>query len=279
MLFPKFRSILMIPAIKVELYSKGSDSEADLLIIDFEDSISLNEKEKAREAFLTNKQQIAQSNGYSFRINSLNSTLGLEDLLFLINNKIDVEYLMLPKIHDSFELFLIRSIFCTSGLNQPKLIASIEDAEGATNLDAIAKFSDALVFGAADFALDLGLMTHVNNFLHIRQMIVLHASKYRIPAIDSPTFAVRDLNKLSDDCIQSKMIGFSGKAAISKGQVDTINQAYQHTPDELNWAQNVLGIVHKTSTISTINQQMVGTPFYNLAKLMITNEKENKNAN
>jgi citrate lyase beta subunit len=271
MIFPNSRSILITPALKIELYNKAVECQADLFMIDFEDSIPLNRKDESRKLFLKNMCRIPDTSGYSFRINSLNSTEGLKDLLFLTENSINVNYLLVSKITSSHELRLIKDVFESANSRQPKLISLIENSIAVSNLDDIARSSDALLFGGADFALDFGLPINECNQLHARQMVALYANKYRIPAIDTPTFVVHDLEQLSSDCLQSKMLGFSGKLTISKGQVAIINQIYQYSQDEVNWARSILGADPKNSSIAVVNKQMVGTPFYDLAKSIISN--------
>jgi citrate lyase beta subunit len=139
MIFPNSRSILITPALKVDLYNKGDSCEADLFVIDFEDSIHLSQKIEARQVFLKNMHLITRTKGYSFRINSLNSVDGIRDILFLTDNVINVHYLMVSKVTTGLELSMIKEVFISAGMRTPKLISLIENSGAIINLDYIAK--------------------------------------------------------------------------------------------------------------------------------------------
>jgi citrate lyase beta subunit len=275
MLFPNFRSILISSALKIDLYNKGSASNADIFMIDFEDSVSMKDKNNARHEFLVNKNQIKTNCGYNFRINCIHSIDGIRDIMFLIDNSINVNYILVSKASSSIDLKLIKNLFVSASVKPPKLISLIETAEAMINIDDIAKYSDALLFGSADLSLELGLPpTFINNLAYYRQQVVLCACKYKIPAIDTPTFMLRNKETLTMDVLESKQIGFSGKLAISKSQVEIINEMYQYDSNDIEWANSISHIDNNITGILSVKDIMVGNPFYKLAQKIVTTSKK-----
>ncbi len=275
MLFPNFRSVLISSALKIDLYNKGSASNADIFMIDFEDSVSMKNKNDARHEFLVNKNQIKTDCGYNFRINCIHSIDGIRDIMFLIDNSINVNYILVSKASSSIDLKLIKNLFVSASIKPPKLISLIETAEAMVNIDDIAKDSDALLFGSADLSLELGLPpTFINNLAYYRQQVVLCACKYKIPAIDTPTFMLRNKETLTMDVLESKQMGFSGKLAISKAQVEIINEMYQYDSNDIEWANSISHIDNNITGILSVKDIMVGNPFYKLAQKIVTTSKK-----
>ena len=160
-------------------------------------------------------------------------------------------------------------------ISESKLISLIETAEAMINIDDIAKYSDALLFGSADLSLELGLPpTFINNLAYYRQQVVLCACKYKIPAIDTPTFMLRNKETLTMDVLESKQIGFSGKLAISKSQVEIINEMYQYDSNDVEWANSISHIDNNITGILSVKDIMVGNPFYKLAQKIVTTSKK-----
>src|SRR5690625_7379098 len=98
------RSFLFVPADQARMFAKASETEADALIIDLEDSVALESKQKAREVVQQSLQQPRTDQQKWFvRINDFDTDLYLDDLaavmrwrpdgivLLKVNGQADIE--------------------------------------------------------------------------------------------------------------------------------------------------------------------------------------------
>src|SRR5690625_6952931 len=93
------RSFLFVPGDNERMFSKASATEADALILDLEDSVSLAAKENARKVVQQSLQQTKQNNQKWFvRINDFDTHLYLDDLAAVMPYRPDG--IVLPKVKD-----------------------------------------------------------------------------------------------------------------------------------------------------------------------------------
>ena len=96
------------------------------------------------------------------------------------------------------------------------------------------------MFGAADYAADLGQQVGVYRPGYARGVLVNAAASGGIVAIDSPFFAVDRPDELRDEAGHGRAMGFHGMAAIHPAQVDIINDVYQPSEQERAQAARIL---------------------------------------
>ena len=128
-----------------------------------------------------------------------------------------------------------------------RLVPSIESAQGLLEAHAIAASSErvvALLFGAEDFARDLGLPTaregEAAELVYARSAIVVAAVAARRQAIDGIWPDVADNDGLRRDAVQARRLGFSGKSLIHPGQIETINDVFSPSAAEVSHARRVI---------------------------------------
>jgi citrate lyase subunit beta/citryl-CoA lyase len=128
-----------------------------------------------------------------------------------------------------------------------RYIVAIESPRGLLNAAAIATASPrvaALMFGAEDFGLELGLPTlregEASELLYARSALVVAAAAASVQAIDGVWPDISDAEGLAADCRRSRRLGFTGKSLIHPGQIETINAAFSPTAAEVDYARRVV---------------------------------------
>ncbi|PZW62990.1 (S)-citramalyl-CoA lyase [Pseudomonas sp. URMO17WK12:I6] len=254
----RMRSALFTPATHPERFAKAEEVDADFLIIDLEDAIAPKDKKSARAtAFATLNAAKEARFPCIIRINGLDTSAGLCDVLELLESPVQPEFLLLPKTESVAHLQIVDRLLSEKGLST-RLIGLIESAVGLKVVADIAHATPrlaALMFGAADLAADLGCGPFAANLTFARVSLVSACATAAIAAIDSPFFDIRDLAGLERAALQAADMGFAGKAAIHPNQIAAINQAFTPTVDEIAAARAIL--IENCRGVGQVNGVMV----------------------
>jgi citrate lyase beta subunit len=236
------RSWLFTPGSRPDRFEKALGSGTDAVILDLEDAVAEDRKLQARAdvaAFVAGRAPSTQK--IAVRINPLGRAVGLEDLAALARLPRGVDYILVPKAEEPAELALAARVLDETG-SPARLTALVESARGVARAPQIAAAPrlDALVFGAADYAADLGQQVGAFRPDFARASIVNAAAAGGVAAIDSPFFAIDDAAALAAECGQARELGFHGKAAIHPSQLSAIAEAFDPTQAELALAERIL---------------------------------------
>ena len=237
-----WKSLLFVPGARPDRFAKALEAGAAAVIFDLEDSVPEAGKAEARAA-LAGFLAAGRSGGPGrvVRINRLERAEGQADLAALAG--LDLDAVMLPKVETAAPLAEAAAALEKAG-SRASLIALIESARGVARIedvvDAAPERLGALMFGAADYAADLGLQVGGRRADFARDRIVNAAAMRGLAAIDSPFFDVADAAALAEDCATARAMGFSGKTAIHPSQVGPINAAFTPSEAERTLAQRVL---------------------------------------
>lgn len=163
------RCQLFGPGSRPELFEKLATSEADVVNIDLEDSVSPNDKAAARANTIKAINEIDWGKKtLSVRINGLDTEFWYRDVVDLVeqtNGRLDL--IMIPKAGVAADLYAVDALVSSIELakaSEKKIgfEAIIETALGFSNVHAIAASSkrlQSLHLGAADFAASMGMQT------------------------------------------------------------------------------------------------------------------------
>jgi citrate lyase subunit beta / citryl-CoA lyase len=128
-----------------------------------------------------------------------------------------------------------------------RIVAAIESANSLLAAPAIATAHPrmlGLIFGAEDYALDLGLGAErrgeARDLLYPRSAIVVAAAASKILSIDGVFPNLDDDEGLERDILQSRRLGFDAKSTFNPRQVELINRIFSPAPDELEYARKVV---------------------------------------
>jgi citrate lyase subunit beta/citryl-CoA lyase len=263
------RSQLYVPAISEKMIRKSTEIPADSIIFDLEDSVPLDEKQKAREilSMMLNSLDWGKRE-LGVRINPLYSSESLYDLLSLLKlEKISV--ILIPKAEGD-----LSHIYKLTGKN---IIPIIETVKGLLKIEDIVRSEgvNGITYGIADFALSAGgnVKFYESNY-YIKTKIVVTAKAYDVDPIDKVFFDLKDSEGFRKECVEAKNLGYEGKQVIHPTQVEIANSIFSPSDEEIRWAKNVIEAYEKAVKEGRgairLNDQLIDAVHYRLAKKIIS---------
>ena len=258
------RSILSVPGHVQKMHAKAADSDADVVMLDLEDSVPLDQKEPARDQVIRTLHESNWSQKtVTVRINALDTPFGYRDLLEVAESAGDIiDAIVIPKVntasHIHFANHLLNGIEMSKNLGRTiRLEASIETAEGLLNVARIAAASPrilTLVFGIADYSASVGarlvsISGHGENeedlypghrWHYPLSRMVMAAKAHGAMAIDAPYGNFKDDAGLRRAAVMACALGCNGKWAIHPAQIEIINDVFTPAAEEIALAQKIL---------------------------------------
>jgi (S)-citramalyl-CoA lyase len=252
------RSWLFTPATRPDRFAKAAAAGADVAIIDLEDSVAPDEKDRARKEAL-DYLALHRTPGprLALRINGLDTRAGVADLNALLDASSWPDLLVLPKTETSGHLRILDRLLTLAG-TETRLIGIVESAAGLAAVEAISAATPKLVglmLGAADMAADLGAATAWEPLVFARSRLVAACALHQVTPIDAPFFDIHDEDGLHQETERAIALGFQAKAAIHPSQIATINAALTPTEAAIAKAQAILAVNAKG--VGTVNGQMI----------------------
>jgi len=251
------RSLLFVPGDSERKLEKGFASEADVLLIDLEDSVAPQNKAAARAlaADMIRARREGAKAAIYVRVNDFSSGLIDQDLQAVIAARPDG--IMLPKAGGLTDIERL-----SAKLRVQEAVNGLSD--GATRILPIVSETAAGVFGAAtygrgnqrlsgvtwgaeDLSAAIGARAtrddtgrYTDLFRLARSLTLLAASAAETAAIDTVFVNFRDSAGLRAECLEAERDGFTGKMAIHPDQVAIINEAFTPSPEAVAEARAVV---------------------------------------
>ena len=240
---PPRRSMLFVPAVRPDRFTKAVATGTDIVIVDWEDAVVPDLKAEARKAVGGFFGEPTERRVLRYlRVNSPRLADGLHDLEALFQMEHLPDGVMIPKVESPEEVRWMAEIL-TPYRADIELFPVVETAKGVRAVAEIALAADAtsiLGFGAVDLVAETGSDLSWDSLLYTRSQVVLAASEARIEALDTVWIDIKDLDGLVDEARKARALGFSGKAAIHPSQVAPINEAFSPTKDEITTARRIV---------------------------------------
>lgn len=258
------RSVLSVPGHVRKMHDKAAVSGADVIMLDLEDSVPQEAKETARRQVLQSLLDIDwRDKILTVRINGLDTAFAYRDLLDVVEGAGEkIAAIVVPKVNTPGDIHFVGRML--DGIELARQLpgnigieASIETAEGMEAVTAIARASrriQTLVFGIADYSASIGarlvsISGHGENEADIYpghrwhfalSRLVMAAKANGLLAIDAPYGHFKDLDGLRQSAVMACALGCDGKWAIHPSQLDTINQVFSPTPEDVERAITIL---------------------------------------
>ncbi|MFE7278521.1 HpcH/HpaI aldolase/citrate lyase family protein [Streptomyces sp. NPDC057623] len=253
-------SWLFVPGHRPDRFDKAASAGADLVIIDLEDAVAAEDKDRAREHAAA---WLALGNQAVVRINAPGTRWSEADLSTAAEHGCPV---MVPKAEDPAVLAEVTAR--TAG--RCALVALVETALGverAREVCATPGLARA-AFGNVDLSAQLGIAHDDRTALaYSRSRLVLASAAAGIaPPIDGVTTAVRDRDLLTADIAHARRLGFTGKLCIHPYQLPYVNTGFAPTDDELRWARTV---VAAGDSVTTVDGEMIDRPVLERARRLL----------
>ena len=232
------RSFLFVPANRVDRYAKAMASGADMVIIDLEDAIGRDDKDKARAALDAGWGTFDHDDRVIIRINGLDS-LELADDAALCSS-LGPAAVILPKCESAEAL---KHLYARLG--EIPIVPLIESAAGLVNAQEIAcaKGTARLAFGTVDFIADLGLVPDDDEreLAPARFALVLASRVAGLPGpIDGVTLDTTKVSEVVNATRRGVRFGFAGKFCIHPNQVEAVHAGFAPSPEDAAWARRVV---------------------------------------
>jgi citrate lyase subunit beta/citryl-CoA lyase/(S)-citramalyl-CoA lyase len=230
-------SLLFVPGSRPDRFAKARAAGAGMVAIDLEDAVAAADEDSARSAAL---DAIAAAPGdFALRINAVPTAAGVRDLAALCDHFARPAALLLPMVESAAEVGIVARAL---GEQCPPLIPLIETPRALRAALEIASSEgvEAVMFGGADFAAELGVALGWEPLLFARSQLVLACAEARVSAIDVPFVVLDDAAGLADECRRSRALGFSAKAAIHPALVAAIEAAFAPSSADIAEAEEAL---------------------------------------
>ncbi len=255
------RTILSVPGSSAKMIAKAKGLPADEVFLDLEDAVAPDAKAEARAAVaaaLAEPGWAGQLRGV--RVNDWTTPWTHADVIEVVSAAgASLDIVVLPKVTEVSHIqaldLLLSQLEVTHGLPLGRIgiEAQIENAEGLTNIDAIAAGPrvQALVLGPADMAASLNMRTlevgeqpegyDVGDAHHHVLMRILIAARTRgILAIDGPFLRVRDVDGFRRIAGRSAALGYDGKWVLHPDQIAAGNEIFSPRQEDYDHAELIL---------------------------------------
>ena len=279
------RSLLFMPGNNPAMLQNSDVFDADTVIYDLEDAVSVTEKDSAR----TLVSEFIRARRGTFpmevavRINGLDTELYSADLEAVVMEGLDT--IMLPKARVES---LVRLDKILSELEEKRGITKkiavlpiIELAASVLEVNEIARAPrvSGILLGAEDLTsdLDVARTKKGDEILYARMCIACAAAAYKIDSIDTPFTDTNDDEGLLSDSMFVMGLGFTSKAAIHPNQIPTINSTFVPAKEKITWALRVKEAARQAESrglgVFSLDGKMVDKPVMDRADKILAKAK------
>lgn len=281
----KARSWLFAPGDSAKKMGKAADGEADIVLLDLEDSVMPESKSAAREsvhAFLASR---ADRHRLWVRINPLSGKDARIDLAAIMpaapggiflpkaEGKADVEALdqMLSELEARHGIASGSTKVAALVTETPKAMFTTGEYAGSPRLVAMS-------WGAEDLSSALGARVqfqasgqYMPTFELARSLCLVGAVAAGAAPIETIQSDFRDLDGLKERALMVRSQGYRGMLAIHPAQVPVINDAFTPSEEELAHARAVIAAFEANPGAGTVglNGAMLDRPHLDLAKALL----------
>ena len=279
------RSLMFVPGHNKKLIKSASNSEADIILLDVEDSVyPIENKQLARETIVeTMNSGILETFRVFIRINEIDSGMLLQDVHQLTIPGVDG--FLFSKTNTAKDIVFFDKLLEVIEREKSlpvgtfKIIPILETAASIVNANEIAKASNrnvAIGFGSEDFVSDLeGIRdfgTDVSLF-NPRAWVAMVARSNNLIPIDAAYINVHDLEGLEKHLLKGKTLGYEGMWVLHPKQNELANKYFGPSKQEINEAEEVLHLfeeAHKLGKgVAIINGKFIGPPLVVKAKRVL----------
>jgi citrate lyase subunit beta / citryl-CoA lyase len=276
------RSLLYVPGSSAKMLSKSIDLNADSILIDLEDAVSISEKDMARgniAEFIPRIQETGKE--VVVRVNAMDSLFGVKDLIAVAGMKpnaviIPKADVLAVKIADKTLTGLEEHLGLPKG--SINIIPLLETAAGimdAANIAGASPRVNGVQLGAEDLTKELSIKRTPagDEIAFARQMLVYAACACNIDCFDTPFTAIKDMGGLEKDAYNSVAIGFTGKTCIHPSHIDIINRVFSISEEETDHARRLVeafeNAVSQGKGACMFEGKMIDTPIAERARKLL----------
>ena len=268
------RSWLFVPADSDKKVAKAIASDADAIIFDLEDSVSLERKQIARDLL---KALDARDGGprWWVRINPLRTDHHKKDLEVFASA--DFEGVVLPKAESGADIAELAHR--TGNLPIHAIVT-----ETAASLFGLLTYRDtksplvAMCWGAEDLSAALGAASKYDSdgslsftYRMARSLTLAGAVAAGVQPVDGVFADFRDEAGLTAEARAAAREGFTGKLAIHPDQIASINAAFTPSADDIALAEEIIAAfaADPLAGVLSVSGRMVDRPHLTQAQALL----------
>lgn len=236
-----------MPGNNARALEKGSELNADAIVMDLEDSVAPNQKEEAR----LNIQRALSTHDYAdritvVRVNGLHSHFIDDDLQCVAAAK--PQAVLLPKVEKPDDVEAFSDRLNSLSLDTIKIWLMLETPKAVVNAGAIAAMSEpcsglsTVCIGNNDLARESGMEVSKDrtSLLPWLMTLVAAAKAFGLDILDGVYNDFSDLQGFASECAEAKRIGMTGKTLIHPTQIAAANDAFSPSAASVKEAQEVV---------------------------------------
>ena len=281
------RSLMFVPANNEKFLDSSVKRDADVLLLDIEDSVPPVDKQKARDNIKQFIQRPELNGRLVFpRVNDRESGELLRDVYQLTIP--GIAGFMYPKSTKPEDVYFIGKLLETIEYEKGypigtfKLIPLIETAGAVINIKEICVASDrviAVAFGCEDYVSDMEGKHDIEgtSILTARNLIAIGARSCGVLPIDTVHIRVHDLEDLEKNLILSRNLGFEGMMVLSPRELSLVNKYYSPTQDELDWAEEMISLATAAQNegrgVAMKGNKFIGPPMVKMAEKILKKQQ------
>ncbi|MGY3779169.1 citrate (pro-3S)-lyase subunit beta [Isobaculum melis] len=274
------RTMMFVPGNNPGMVRDAGIYDADAIMFDLEDAVSLGEKDAARLLVYQALKQVDYGNTEMVvRVNALDSAYGRNDIFAMVKAGVDV--IRLPKTESAQDVIDVEAVIVEAEekfgvpVGTTKMMAAIEGAAGTLNALAIAQSSQRLIgiaLGAEDYVTNMKTRRYPDGQeLFFARSMILHAARATgIAAFDTVYSDVENEAGFRAEVELIHQLGFDGKSIINPRQIKIVNDVYAPSQKEISHAIDVLAAIReaeeKGSGVISLNGKMIDKPIVERAE-------------
>lgn len=272
------RCQLFGPGSRPAIFPKMAVSDADVINLDLEDSVSPADKAQARKNIIEAVNTIDWGNKtLSVRINGLDTEFWYQDVVELLEQTGDrIDQIMIPKVGCAGDIYavdaLVSAVEMAKGRKKPiNFEVIIETAAGLAHVEEIAAASPRMVamsLGAADYAASMGMQTtgiggtqenyymlapngdqHWADPWHAPIVAIVAACRtHGLLPVDGPFGDFSDEAGFTAQAHRSATLGMVGKWAIHPKQIALANEVFTPSEAQITEAREILAAMEQAQS-------------------------------
>ncbi len=274
------RSLMFVPAHNQRLMDSSVRRDADVLLLDIEDSVPVFDKQLARDNIKTFVQREDLNGKLIFpRVNDRESGELLRDLTQLTIE--GVHGFMYPKSTKAEDIYFVGKLLETIEYEKHipvgtfKIIPLIETAGAIVNIKEICQASPrvvAVAFGCEDYVSDLhGRHDDAGNSIFFARNMIVNAARFAgILPIDTVHIKVHDLEDLEKEVQLAKDLGFEGMLVLNPKELPIVHKYFSPSEEEVAWATEMVELaeeaVREGNGVAVKDNKFIGPPMVRMAR-------------
>ncbi|WP_226660527.1 HpcH/HpaI aldolase/citrate lyase family protein [Alteriqipengyuania lutimaris] len=284
------RSLLFVPGDSPRKFEKALAGEADLIILDLEDSVAESAKPAAREHVAgALAEQGERAKPLWVRINPMDTAHALTDLVAIVKHRPDG--IMLPKATPDETRLLghyLTALEAAAGLEAESIRLIVVATETAPALFRLGDYAgvprlDALTWGAEDLAAAFGAAANrdaqgnlLEPFALARTLCLAGASAAGIAPIETIDPNFRDEERMDRTAQAARTLGFRGMMCIHPAQIGPTNRAFTPSDEDLERARRIVALFEENPDAGALqlDGEMVDIPHLKQARGLLAQAGE-----